>query len=65
MPLLSPARAAQELSCPLWILDLLIDKGVLHTHRVEGLRKIRAIEVEGLRRRRDPFYRDGRYAEAA
>ena len=62
-PLVSPARAASELGCPLWVLELLVDRGVLSAHRVNGQRKIRGHELNGLRRRRDPTFRDPRYGE--
>jgi hypothetical protein len=64
-PLLSPARAAQELRCELWLVDLLINRRLLHVNRVDGLRKVRTQELHAFRRLHDPSYRDPRFNKEA
>ncbi len=57
-PLMSPAGVAAVIETPVWIVDLLIERGILAATRVQGTLRVRHRELEALRRIHDPSYRN-------
>lgn len=53
-PLLSVAATAAVLECPVWLVDVLIDRKLLYAHRVRGTPRVRHRELHAFIRANAP-----------